>query len=170
MCAGTTACGSPSPPAGSPPAVWLYQEAATQAVNGIPVTTASFRGQSDGRTLTTCAADSCGGDASLDTLPRCRTVHLADRGAGVVRHRRRQRLHHRASERQNSSHNRARASGGRGGRRRGGGSRSHPLPHTLAGLSPGVNSKCLSLFPIFFDFTGRDAVIFSLDAGRRARL
>ncbi|EHM45127.1 hypothetical protein HMPREF0372_02590 [Flavonifractor plautii ATCC 29863] len=40
----------------------------------------------------------------------------------------------------------------------------------MAGLSPGVNSKCLSLFPIFFDFTGRDAVIFSLDAGRRARL
>lgn len=83
----------------------------------------------------------------------------------MVRHRCRQRLHHRASERQNSSHNRARASGGRGGRRRGGGSRSHPLPHTLAGLSPGVNSKCLSLFPIFFDFTGRDAVIFPLTPG-----
>ncbi|UQT50395.1 hypothetical protein M5E87_13605 [Flavonifractor plautii] len=63
MCAGTTACGSPSPRL-TPRSV-VYQEAATQAVNGIPVTTASFRGQSDGRTLTTCAADFLAGGTGV---------------------------------------------------------------------------------------------------------
>ena len=43
----------------------VYQEAATQAVNGIPVTTASFCGQSDGRTLTTCAADFLAGGTGV---------------------------------------------------------------------------------------------------------
>lgn len=48
-----------------PPRSVVYQEAATQAVNGIPVTTASFRGQSDGRTLTTCAADFLAGGTGV---------------------------------------------------------------------------------------------------------
>ena len=48
-----------------PPRSVVYQEAATQAVNGIPVTTASFCGQSDGRTLTTCAADFLAGGTGV---------------------------------------------------------------------------------------------------------
>ena len=60
---------------GPPPRSVVYQEAATQAVNGIPGrTTASFRGQSDGRTLTTCAADFWWWHRAppLNTSPPCR--------------------------------------------------------------------------------------------------
>ena len=63
-------CARGRPPAARPlpgrlPRSVVYQEAATQAVNGIPVTTASFRGQSDGRTLTTCAADFLAGGTGV---------------------------------------------------------------------------------------------------------
>ena len=123
------------------------------------------RSPSDGRTLTTCAADFLAGGTDVshfEYLPRCRTVHLADRGvlawygtgadSGFATDHLNARIHPITG---------ARASGGRGRPAARVVVPAPSLPHTLAGSSPGVNSKCLSLFPIFFDFpTGRDAVIF----------